>query len=63
MSLRFASVRSIAPLGEAALLLTRHDIPSLIPVLDEKDRLAGVITESDLLIAIYHRNAAQAARL
>lgn len=63
MSLRFASVRSDAPLGEAAMLLTRHDIPSLIPVLDEKDRLAGVITESDLLIAIYHRNAAQAARL
>lgn len=63
MSLRFVSVRASAPLGEAASRFAAEDVPALIPVLDDEDRLAGVITQTDLLVAIYHRQAAQAARL
>src|SRR5918994_1790442 len=42
------TVRPDAPVKEAILLLDRHDITAL-PVLDEDERLVGVISEADLL--------------
>jgi len=33
-----------------------------LPVIDEKGRLAGVLTQTDLLSAIYQKQAAAAAK-
>lgn len=50
------TVRAKTTVGEAAAILTRHDITAL-PVLDEDDRLIGVVAEGDLL---WHRVPASA---
>ncbi|MBS1141195.1 MAG: hypothetical protein H6R13_2648 [Proteobacteria bacterium] len=62
MSHRFARVQTTTPLAEIAALLASAEHPVIVPVLDEKQRLAGVLTQTDLLSAIYHRQAAAAAR-
>lgn len=62
MSHRFARVQTTTPLSEIAALLASAEHPVIVPVLDEKQRLAGVLTQTDLLSAIYHRQAAAAAR-
>lgn len=62
MSHRFAQVQTTTPLGEIAALLASAEHPVIVPVLDENQRLAGVLTQTDLLAAIYHRQAAAAAR-
>lgn len=62
MSERYASASLATPLGEIAALLSSADHPAIIPVLDADRRLAGVLTQTDLLAAFYHRQAAAAAR-
>lgn len=62
MSERFASASVSTPLSEIAALLAAADHPAIIPVVDADQRLAGVLSQTDLLAAFYHRQAAAAAR-
>lgn len=62
MSERFASAHPATPLGEIAALLAAADHPAIVPVVDDSRRLLGVLTQTDLLAAFYHRQAAAAAR-
>jgi CBS domain-containing membrane protein len=62
MSNHFARALITTPISEVAALLAAADHPVIIPVLDESQRLAGVLTQTDLLAAIYQRQAAAAAR-
>lgn len=62
MSHYFAKAETTTPISEIAALLAAADHPVIIPVLDESQRLAGVLTQTDLLAAIYQRQAAAAAR-
>ena len=55
-------VRPETPLSELVSLLTASEHPTLVPVVDDKNHLIGVLTQTDLLAAIYHRQAAAAAR-
>lgn len=48
MTTEILSVRKETPVAELASLLTTHNI-SGAPVLDEDDRVVGVVTESDLI--------------
>lgn len=50
------------PVSELLGLISGKDFPLLIPVVDAQQRLAGVLSQSDLLTAIYQRQAAAAAR-
>lgn len=47
MSASLVTVREAAPLGEAAQLMRQH-LYRQLPVLDEADRLVGIITDRDL---------------
>ncbi len=49
MSRDILTVQEKAALSEAASLIVRHRISGL-PVLDEADRLVGIITERDLIL-------------
>lgn len=62
MSQRFITAAMTAPLGDMLALLSGQDHPVIVPVVDEERRLAGVLTQTDLLAAVYHRQAAAAAR-
>lgn len=62
MSQRFMTVQTDTPLGEVAASLLADEHPSIIPVIDQRQRLAGVLTQTDLLAAIYKRQAAAAAQ-
>lgn len=62
MSHHFATASVSTPLGEMLALLSAQDHPTIVPVVDAERRLAGVLTQTDLLAAIYHRQAAAAAR-
>lgn len=62
MSTRFALATTATPLGEIAALLAGADHPAIVPVVDGERRLAGVLTQTDLLAALYHRQAAAAAQ-
>lgn len=62
MSQRFATASVSTRLGEMLALLSAQDHPAIVPVVDADRRLAGVLTQTDLLAAIYHRQAALAAR-
>ena len=62
MSSHFAHARTSTPVSEIAALLASVDHPVIVPVLDDNQRLAGVLTQTDLLAAIYQRQAAAAAR-
>jgi CBS-domain-containing membrane protein len=50
------------PVSELLGLISGKDFPILIPVVDAQQRLLGVLSQSDLLTAIYQRQAAAAAR-
>lgn len=43
-------------LNEAARVLWEHDC-GIVPVLDEQDRLTGVVTDRDICMAAYTKNA------
>lgn len=62
MSQHFATASLATPLGEMLALLSGQEHPVIVPVVDAERRLAGVLTQTDLLSAIYHRQAAAAAR-
>lgn len=62
MSMRFATANTTTSLGEVAAMLSADAHPVIVPIVDAEQRLAGVITQTDLLAAIYHRQAAAAAR-
>lgn len=62
MSESFVSVRSNDSISKTASLLAASDHPIILPVIDEKGRLAGVLTQTDLLSAIYQKQAAAAAK-
>ena len=62
MSQRFITAAVTAPLGDMLALLSGQDHPVIVPVVDADRRLAGVLTQTDLLAAVYHRQAASAAR-
>lgn len=62
MATQFAQVQTTTPVSEIAALLAAADHPVIVPVVDDARRLAGVLTQTDLLAAIYHRQAAAAAR-
>jgi CBS domain-containing membrane protein len=62
MSESFVSVRSSDSISKTASLLVASDHPIILPVIDEKGRLAGVLTQTDLLSAIYQKQAAAAAK-
>lgn len=62
MSSQFARVTTTTPVSEVAALLASAGHPAIVPVTDENQRLAGVLTQTDLLAALFHRQAAAAAR-
>jgi CBS domain-containing membrane protein len=62
MSLNFAQATTATPLSEVIGMLSASDHPVIVPVVDDAQRLAGVLTQTDLLAALYHRQAAAAAR-
>ena len=62
MNEAFVSVRSSDSISKTASLLAASDHPIILPVIDEKGRLAGVLTQTDLLSAIYQKQAAAAAK-
>lgn len=62
MSESFVSVRSNDSISKTASLLAASDHPIILPVIDENNRLAGVLTQTDLLSAIYQKQAAAAAK-
>jgi CBS domain-containing membrane protein len=62
MALRFATVFVDTPLSDVLALLSAQDHPAIVPVVDAERRLVGVLTQTDLLAAQYHRQAAAAAR-
>jgi CBS domain-containing membrane protein len=62
MSESFVSARSNDSISKTASLLAASDHPIILPVIDEKGRLAGVLTQTDLLSAIYQKQAAAAAK-
>jgi CBS domain-containing protein len=45
------TIREDAPLGEAAKLIRRHGVRRL-PVVDEKEKLTGVIAADDLMLLV-----------
>lgn len=62
MSQRFITAAVSAPLSDMLALLSGQDHPVIVPVVDAEQRLAGVLTQTDLLAALYHRQAAAAVR-
>lgn len=56
------TVRQDAPFKEVARLLDEHSI-SALPVLDENDRLVGIVSEADLLPKEYRDRPGRLARL
>lgn len=62
MSYHFALALTTTPVSEVTALLASANHPAIIPVLDANQRLAGVLTQTDLLAAIYQRQSAFAAR-
>lgn len=62
MTTQFARASTATPVGEVAALLASASHPVIVPVTDDAQRLAGVLTQTDLLAALYHRQAATAAR-
>jgi CBS domain-containing membrane protein len=62
MSERFTVVRSADSISQTVSLLAASNHPVILPVIDENERLAGVISQTDLLAAIYQKQAATAAR-
>lgn len=50
------------PVSEIVALLTASEHPAIVPVIDQRQRLVGVLAQTDLLAAIYQRQAASAAR-
>lgn len=62
MSLRFVTASVDTPLSDMLALLSGEDHPVIVPVVDAERRLVGVLTQTDLLAALYHRQAAAAAR-
>ena len=62
METQFTEVQTSMPNSEIAALLAAADHPVIVPVVDDTRRLAGVLTQTDLLAALYHRQAAAAAR-
>ena len=62
MNEAFVSVRCNDSISKTASLLSASDHPVILPVIDDKGRLAGVLTQTDLLSAIYQKQAAAAAK-
>ena len=62
MNEAFVSVRCNDSISKTASLLAASDHPVILPVIDDKGRLAGVLTQTDLLSAIYQKQAAAAAK-
>lgn len=62
MSQHFTVVRCGDSISQTASLLAVSDHPIILPVIDDNDRLAGVLTQTDLLAAIYQKRAAAAAQ-
>ena len=62
MSLRFVTAASTTRLSEVVGMLSANEHPVIVPVVDERERLVGVLTQTDLLAGLYHRQAAAAAR-
>ncbi|MFE9775314.1 CBS domain-containing protein [Streptomyces sp. NPDC005931] len=60
MSTPAVTVRAEATLSEAARLMTGHDVERL-PVVDEEDRLVGIVTRRDLL-QVFLRSDAEIQR-
>jgi CBS domain-containing membrane protein len=63
MSERFTVVRAGDSISQTASLLAASDHPVILPVIDERQRLVGVLTQTDLLAALYQQQAAAAARI
>ena len=62
MSERVVLATTDTPVSEMVGLLTANEHPSIVPVIDQRRHLVGVLTQTDLLAAIYQRQAAAAAR-
>ena len=62
MSEQFVLAQTDTPLGQMVGLLSSSEHPTIVPVVDEHQRLVGVLTQTDLLAAIYQRQAAAASR-
>ena len=63
MSQRLVLAKTDTPVSEIVGLLTANEHPAILPVIDQRQRLVGVLTQTDLLAAIYQRHAAAAARV
>lgn len=63
MSEQVVLAQADTPIGAMVRLLSCSEHPALVPVVDERQRLVGVLTQTDLLAAIYQRKAAAAARV
>ncbi|MCH2220613.1 MAG: HPP family protein [Dechloromonas sp.] len=62
MTQHFTTASVSTPLGDMLALLSSQDHPVIVPVVDSERRLAGVLNQTDLLAAVYQRQAAAAAR-
>lgn len=62
MSQRCVLANSETPVSDMVSLLSASQHPAIVPVVDQRQRLVGVLTQTDLLAAIYQRQAAAAAR-
>lgn len=62
MSERVVLARTDTPVSEMIGLLSANEHPTIVPVVDARQRLVGVLTQTDLLAAIYQRQAAVATR-
>lgn len=62
MTQNFVSASSDTPISEMFSRFSASEHPVIVPVVDERQRLLGVLTQTDLLAAIYQRQAAAAAR-
>lgn len=62
MSQDVALAQPATLISEMVRLLAASEHPAIVPVVDQGQRLLGVLTQTDLLAAIYQRQAAAAAR-
>lgn len=62
MSEQVILAQADTPVSAMVGLLSSCEHPTIVPVVDQRKRLVGVLTQTDLLAAIYQRQAAAAAR-
>ncbi|HMX15706.1 MAG TPA: HPP family protein [Rhodocyclaceae bacterium] len=57
MSERFLTALTTDGIGKVASLLAARGHQQAIPIVDPQDRIAGILSQTDLLVLLYHRRA------